>query len=117
MDTNIDFFLAYPQAKIENWLLWKVLKLTALRPEFHFVSTITVPESLIRSKNKFEPYPDSPETLKKRLNFDQKLLKRFKSIQYSINYKKKKSDFIIKNNFTKKSVNDGIKSILKKLDK
>jgi dephospho-CoA kinase len=53
--------------------------------------------------------------LKKRLNFDQKLLKRFKSIQYSINYKKKKSDFIIKNNFTKKSVNDGIKKILEKI--
>ena len=67
MDTNIDFFLAYPQVKTENWLLWKLLKLTSVRPDFHFVSTIPVPESLIRSKNKFEPYPDSPETLKKRL--------------------------------------------------
>ena len=32
-------------------------------------------------------------------------------------YKKKKYHFIIKNNFTKKSVNDGIKNILKKLSK
>ena len=51
--------------------------------------------------------------LKKRKNFNQKLLKKFKSIQYSTNYKKKKSDYIIKNNFTKKSVNDGIRNILK----
>jgi dephospho-CoA kinase len=32
-----------------------------------------------------------------------------------LGYKKKKSDFIIKNNFTKKSVNDGIKNILKEI--
>ena len=53
--------------------------------------------------------------LKKRKNFNQKLLKKFKSIQYSTNYKKKKSDYIIRNNFTKKSVNDGIRNILKEI--
>jgi dephospho-CoA kinase len=53
--------------------------------------------------------------LKKRKNFNQKLLKKFKSIQYSTNYKKKKSNYIIKNNFTKKSVNDGIRNILKEI--
>ena len=53
--------------------------------------------------------------LKKRKNFNEKLLKKFKAIQYSNNYKKKKSNFIIKNNFTKKSVNDGIKNILKEI--
>ena len=55
--------------------------------------------------------------LKKRKNFNQKLLKKFRGIQLPITYKKKKSHFIIKNNFTKKSVNDGIKSIVKKLTK
>jgi dephospho-CoA kinase len=53
--------------------------------------------------------------LKKRKNFNQKLLKKFKDIQYPSQYKKKKSDFIIKNDFTKKSVNDGIKKILKEI--
>tara|TARA_B100001142_G_scaffold208613_1_gene206757 strand:- start:441 stop:1004 length:564 start_codon:yes stop_codon:yes gene_type:complete len=53
--------------------------------------------------------------LKKRKNFNQKLLKKFKAIQLPISYKKKKSQYIIKNNFTKKSVNDGIKSILKEI--
>jgi dephospho-CoA kinase len=42
-------------------------------------------------------------------------LKKFKSIQYSTNYKKKKSDYIIKNNFTKKSINNGIRNILKEI--
>ena len=55
--------------------------------------------------------------LKKRKNFNQKLLKKFRGIQLPISYKKKKSHYIIKNNFTKKSVNDGIKSIVKKLTK
>jgi dephospho-CoA kinase len=57
------------------------------------------------------------KNLRKRKNFNQKLLKKFKEIQMPTSYKKKKSHFIIKNNFTKKSVNDGIKNILKKLSK
>ena len=58
---------------------------------------------------------DILKRLKKRKNFNQRLLKKFKAIQYSIDYKKKKSNFIIKNNFTKKSVNSAIKSILKEI--
>jgi len=51
--------------------------------------------------------------LKKRKNLNQELLKKFKDIQLPISYKKNKSQFIIKNNFTKKSINDAIKKILK----
>ena len=51
--------------------------------------------------------------LKQRKNFNLKLLNKFTAIQYSSAYKKKKSHFILKNNFTKKSVNDGIKIILR----
>ena len=58
---------------------------------------------------------DILKKLKKRENFNQKLFNRFKKIQLSLNYKKKKSHFIIKNNFTKKSVNRDIKNILKKV--
>jgi dephospho-CoA kinase len=57
------------------------------------------------------------KNLKKRKNFNQKLLKKFKSIQLPISYKKKKAHFIVKNDFTKRSVNDGIKDILKRLNK
>ena len=53
--------------------------------------------------------------LKKRKNFNQNLLKKFKSVQLPINYKKKKSQFIIKNDFTPKSVRKSINNILKKI--
>ena len=53
--------------------------------------------------------------LKKRANFNLKLYKMFKKIQFSTVYKKKKSNFIIKNNFTKKSVRIGIQEILNKI--
>ena len=53
--------------------------------------------------------------LKKRKNFDLMLLKKFKNIQLPPDYKKKKSQFIIKNNFAKKSVKEDIKSILKEV--
>ena len=64
----------------------------------------------IQSKKK-----DIYKILKKRDNFNQKILNLFKSIQYSLNYKKKKSKFIIKNNFTKKGVKKEIKNILKNI--
>jgi len=58
---------------------------------------------------------DILKRLKKRKNFNQKLLKKFKNIQYPLKYKKKKSNFIIRNDFTKKTVNSGIKNILKEI--
>ena len=53
--------------------------------------------------------------IKKRVNFNRELFNKFKKIQYSKSYKKKKSDFIIKNDFTKKSVKRGIRNILDKI--
>ena len=51
--------------------------------------------------------------LNKRKNFNRKILKEFKNIQLPLDYKKKKSTFIIKNNFKKKTVKKNIKKILK----
>ena len=53
--------------------------------------------------------------LKKRKNFDKDLLKKFKNIQLPLDYKKNMSDFIIKNDFTKKTIKKSIKSILSKI--
>ncbi len=53
--------------------------------------------------------------LKKRKNFNYKLLKKFKNIQLPLDYKKKKSHFVIKNDFSNKSVNKGIKHIIKQI--
>jgi len=53
--------------------------------------------------------------LKKRNNFNLDLLNKFKRIQLPLSYKKKKSDFIIKNNFNNKSAKIDIRKILKKI--
>ena len=53
--------------------------------------------------------------LKKRKGFNPRLLKKFKKIQLPLDYKKKKSDFIIKNNFNKLRIKKDISDILKKI--
>jgi len=53
--------------------------------------------------------------LKKRNNFSLDLLNKFKKIQLSLSYKKKKSHFIIKNNFTNKSAKINIQKIFNKI--
>ena len=53
--------------------------------------------------------------LKKRDNFNLNLYNQFKKIQLPLSYKKKKSNHIIKNNFTNKLVKISIKKILKKI--
>ncbi len=53
--------------------------------------------------------------LRKRKNFNQKLLNKFKKIQLPLDYKKKKCQFIIKNDFTNKSVKSAIKNILNEI--
>ena len=53
--------------------------------------------------------------LKKRQNFNMEILKNFKKMQLSLVLKKKKSQFIIKNNFKKNSVKVRVKEIIKNL--
>ena len=53
--------------------------------------------------------------LKKRKNFNLDLLNKFKKIQLPLSLKRKKSDFIIKNNFNNKSVKIEVKKIIKKI--
>ena len=54
--------------------------------------------------------------LKKRKNFNSTLLKKFKEIQLPLEYKKKKTHFILKNDFTNLSLRKSIKVILKKIN-
>ena len=60
---------------------------------------------------------DILKKLTKRKTFNKKLFNKFKKIQFSSEYKKKKSHFIIKNDFKKQSVKNEIKNILKKIYK
>tara|TARA_B100000902_G_scaffold135510_1_gene133843 strand:- start:2814 stop:3383 length:570 start_codon:yes stop_codon:yes gene_type:complete len=77
-------------------------------------------ENRINNQNDILIFIDSNKTeiekrLKKRPNFNRKLINKFKKIQFSSVYKKKKSNFIIKNNFKKKSLNNSIKKILNEI--
>jgi dephospho-CoA kinase len=53
--------------------------------------------------------------LKKRKNFNAKLHKKLSNLQLSIAYKKKKSQFVINNNFTNNSVKKSVKKILNEI--
>jgi dephospho-CoA kinase len=64
----------------------------------------------VQSKKK-----DILKRLKKRQNFNPKLINKFRNIQLSLDYKKKKSQFIIKNDFKNRSVKIRVKRILKKI--
>ena len=77
-------------------------------------------ENKINKKNDILIFVDAKKSqinkrLKKRKNFNLKLFKKFKKIQLPIEYKKKKSQFILKNNFTNKFVKKGVKIILKEI--
>ena len=58
---------------------------------------------------------DISKRLRKRLNFNSSLLRKFRNIQLPLDFKKKKSQFVIKNNFTNKSVKRDIRIILKEI--
>ena len=75
-------------------------------------------ENKINKKKDILVYVESAKidilrNLKKRKNFNVKILNKFKKIQLPLAYKKRNSTFIIKNKFTQKSVKDGVKKILK----
>ena len=74
-------------------------------------------ENKIFNKNDILIFVDSKKKdidkrLKKRLNFNNKLVSMFRNIQLNTKYKKKKSHFVIKNNFRKNEVKKQIKEIL-----
>ncbi len=64
----------------------------------------------VESKNR-----DIKKRLKKRKNFNINLFNKFKKIQINIDYKKRRSHYIIKNNFTKKPIKESISKIINEI--
>ena len=101
----------------------KLLKLFLIKNRNKKIIILDIPlllENKINDKNDILVFVDSKKIeiekrLKKRLNFNRKLINKFKKIQFSSYYKKKKSNFIIKNNFKKKTLNKSIKKILNEI--
>ena len=78
-------------------------------------------ENKINRKNDILVYVEARKTditrnLKKRKNFNPKILIKFKKIQLPLAHKKKCSTFIIKNKFDKKSVKVEVKKILESIN-
>ena len=77
-------------------------------------------ENKINKKNDILVFVESKKSevlkrLKKRKNFNKKLMNKFNNIQLPLDLKKKKSQFVIKNDFTKKTVSKYVKDILNKI--
>ena len=60
---------------------------------------------------------DILKRLIKRANYNSALIRKFRSLQLPLAYKKRKSNFIVENNFTKKKVKESINKILKIIKK
>ena len=118
----------------DKWNLKKIVKI--VHPEVRFSMNnfikknkskkfviLDIPlliENKINKKNDVLIFVDAKKKeikkrLKKRSNFNVKIAKKFKKLQLPIELKKKKSDFIIKNNFKNKSVKKNVKKIIKKI--
>ena len=53
--------------------------------------------------------------LKRKLNFNSKILKKFKELQLPVEFKKRQSSFVIKNNFKNNSIKENVKQVLEKI--
>ena len=109
--------------KIVHFEVQKKMKLFLSKNKNKKIVILDIPlllENKINKKEDILIFVNSKKTevlkrIKKRKNFNSKILKNFRSIQLPLDYKKKKSDFIINNNFTKKSVKLGIENVLNKI--
>ena len=77
-------------------------------------------ENKINKKNDILVFVDAKRNeinkrLKKRPNVNLKIVEKFKKLQLPVEFKKKQSDFIIKNNFRNNSIKKNVKIVLEKI--
>ena len=77
-------------------------------------------ENKINKKNDILVFVEANKTeilkrLKSRVNFNKKVYKKFKKLQLSLEMKKKKSNFLIKNNFNNQLAKKNVKILLDKI--
>ena len=109
--------------KIVHKEIRKKMNLFLLKNKNKKIIILDIPlllENKINKKEDILVFVDSQKSkvnkrLRKRSNFNSKLFNKFKKIQLPIDYKKRKAHFIIKNDFTKKSVKIGVNKILNQI--
>ena len=77
-------------------------------------------ENKINKKNDILIFVDAKKKeinkrLKKKFNINLKIVEKFKKLQLPVEFKKQKSDFIIKNNFRNNSIKKNVKKVLEKI--
>ena len=77
-------------------------------------------ENKINKKNDILIFIDAKKKeinkrLKKKLNFNLKILKKLKKLQLPVEFKRQQSDFVIKNNFKNNSIKKNVKKVLEKI--
>jgi len=77
-------------------------------------------ENKINRKKDILVFVDAKKTiinkkLKKRRNFNSKIIEKLRKLQLPVEIKKKKSNYIIKNNFKNNSIKKDVKRIIKKI--
>ena len=77
-------------------------------------------ENKINKKNDILIFVDAKKKevnkrLRKRPNFNLKIMEKFKKLQFPLEFKKKKSSFVIKNNFNNNFVKKNVKKIRKEI--
>ena len=118
----------------DKWNLKKIVKI--VHPEVRFSMNnfikknkskkfviLDIPlliENKINKKNDVLIFVDAKrkeidKRLKKRSNFSVKIARKFKKLQLPIELKKKRSDFIIKNNFKNNSIKENVRQVLEKI--
>ncbi len=109
--------------KIVHLEIQKKLKIFLRKNNHQKIVILDIPlllENRINKKNDILIFVDSKKKeiekrLKKRKNFNIKLIKIFRKIQLPLDLKKKKSHFVIKNDFKYKSIRKDIKMILREI--
>ncbi|MCA9262931.1 MAG: hypothetical protein KDA60_03745 [Planctomycetales bacterium] len=65
-DTALDFRLNFTSEHVERWWLWRSMTWLCPRPTHQFLLIVPVDESIRRSAQKKEPFPDTPEVMQQR---------------------------------------------------
>ena len=109
--------------KIVHPLIRKKMNLFLLKNKKRKLVILDIPlllENKIKNKNMILVFVDAKKSdilrrLSKRKGFNNKILKRLREIQLPLAYKKRKSQYTIKNFYTKKIVRKNVKTFLRKI--
>ncbi len=114
-DTNLKKIVSIVHKEVRKKMLMFLKK--NRNKKFVILDIPLLLENKINCKNDILVFVDSKKNdiekrLKKRPAFNKKLFNKFKKIQFKRDFKKKKSNYVIKNKFTELSVKKEIKKIL-----